>query len=506
MPKSKVHIIALAVIAAVMVFNASPALADTVANTGVAVNNTVVRFSAAPEYINGVIMVPAGEFAKAVGGSFKYDDSKMTGTVKLGENELAYRLDDSVARFNGKYIQAAAPMKVINNRFMVPVRFTSEKLGAAVYMNTYRNVLMVFLPEGGKLVYSVMPGDTLWIISQVFGTSIAALRQQNNLSGDLIYPGQKLVIKQFDPLGTPIPAQVTGGATLRSGAGFGFSVVNYLQANTSITVTGKNGDWYRTVTPKGSGYLYYTVVGIKQDLTDSAPDSSYFASEIPVDTSGDYITYSKYTVQKGDYMWMLAEKFGIPDYELASANNLSRTDTLYPGQVLNIPAHVIPTKKITGSGKGEILDWFKEGQYVFPLDKVGKFIDLQTGKSFMAKRTMGANHSDTETLTAADTQAMKDIFGGSWSWGRRPFILEVDGRRLAVSVAGMPHAGVDGVPFLQTVDNRSDNWGTGPNYDSMPGNGMDGHFDVYFLNSLKHVDNKYDPGHQYDVLTAGGLQ
>jgi hypothetical protein len=42
---------------------------------------------------------------------------------------------------------------------------------------------------------------------------------------------------------------------------------------------------------------------------------------------------------------------------------------------------------------------------------------------------MGANHSDTETLTTQDTQIMKDIFGGYWNWNRRPFILEVDGRR-----------------------------------------------------------------------------
>jgi len=70
----------------------------------------------------------------------------------------------------------------------------------------------------------------------------------------------------------------------------------------------------------------------------------------------------------------------------------------------------------------------------------------------------------------------------------------------------MPHAGVDGVTFLANVDNRSDNWGYGPNYDSIAGNGMDGHFDVYFVNCLRHVDNKLDPAHQYRVLMSGGLK
>jgi hypothetical protein len=140
------------------------------------------------------------------------------------------------------------------------------------------------------------------------------------------------------------------------------------------------------------------------------------------------------------------------------------------------------------------------------MGKTGKLTDIATGKSFMVKRTLGANHSDTETLTAQNSQIMKDIFGGTWNWTRRTFILEADGRRLAVSVAGMPHAGVDGVPYLQNIDNRSDNYGYGTNYDSISGNGMNGHFDLYFLNCLKHADNKIDAAHQYNVLSAGGLQ
>jgi hypothetical protein len=123
----------------------------------------------------------------------------------------------------------------------------------------------------------------------------------------------------------------------------------------------------------------------------------------------------------------------------------------------------------------------------------------------MVKRTIGASHADVEALTASDTQKMKDIFGG-WSWNRRSFLLEVDERVFAVSVSGMPHAGVDSMPFLQNVSNRSDNWGYGPNYDSIKGNGMDGHFDVYFLNCLRHTDNRIDSAHQASVLISGGLR
>jgi hypothetical protein len=119
---------------------------------------------------------------------------------------------------------------------------------------------------------------------------------------------------------------------------------------------------------------------------------------------------------------------------------------------------------------------------------------------------MGSSHSDTETLTVADTQIMKQIFGGSWSWVRRPFILEVDGRKFAVSISGMPHAGVDGQTFLANVSNRSGDYGYGPNYDRISGNQMDGHFDLYFLNCLGHSSNKIDSEHQKMVMIAGGLK
>ena len=70
----------------------------------------------------------------------------------------------------------------------------------------------------------------------------------------------------------------------------------------------------------------------------------------------------------------------------------------------------------------------------------------------------------------------------------------------------MPHSGVDGVAYMQNVNNRSGDYGYGPNYDRISGNGMDGHFDLYFLNGLRHKDNQYDPMHQQIVLRAAGLQ
>lgn len=484
----------------------SPVRADTGSSIGISVNNIVSTDSITTVNSNGIAMVPALEFARAIGGSFTFDSTSMTGTVKLSENELVFRLDNQVVRFNGKYIQAPVPMKILNCRFMVPADFVSRTLGLELYTNTRRNMLMVFGPVNGNLVYNVLPGDSLWAITQLFGVPISTIMQLNSLTSSMLYVGQKLVIKPIKPANPVVSAKIVNGATLRSGPGFGYAIVGYLAASAGISVTGKNGEWYKADTPKGSAYIYSSVVKVSQELSDNAADSTYFSNEIPVDTSNDSISYSQYTVQKGDTVWSIAEQWGIPYTELITANSMTSSSVLYPGQALKIPVHNIAVRSKSGPQYGEVLDWFREGQYVFPIGKTGKLIDLETGKSFMVRRTIGASHSDTETLTAQDTQTMKEIFGGSWTWNRRSFILEVDARQFAVSVAGMPHAGVDGVPFLQNVDGRSDNWGYGPNYDAIPGNDMDGHFDVYFLNSLKHVDNELDPGHQYSVMVAGGLR
>lgn len=500
------HLITAILMIAVIVSASIPVSGETMSSVKVMVNNRYISSSDLPVNIDGTVYVPAKEFIQAFGGTFSVDASSTSGVVSLGDNELVFYLDESAARFNGKYVKASAPMKITGYRFMIPAVFTCQALGLESYMSTKRNTLMVFQPSEGKLEYQVMSGDSLWIISQLFGVPISTIKQLNGLTGDMIYVGQKLIIKDdYNPSITAIPAYTSNSATIWAGPGFNYSEVSYLKAWTTISVAGKIGEWYKVETPKGNGYIYYTVISVKQDMSYIPGKSQFFSSYIPVDTTMDYVTYDTYTVQKDDYIWAISQKFGIPDYELAQANNITANTTLYPGQTLKIPLHIIPEKETPDPEYGEILDWYKEGQYVFPIGKVGKLIDMETGKSFMVKRTIGANHSDTETLTAEDSKVMKEVFGGSWTWNRRPFILEVDERRFAVSAAGMPHAGVDGVPFLQNVSSRSDNWGYGPNYDSISGNGMDGHFDLYFLNSLTHNNNSIDAKHQYNVMMAGGL-
>lgn len=151
--------------------------------------------------------------------------------------------------------------------------------------------------------------------------------------------------------------------------------------------------------------------------------------------------------------------------------------------------------------KREVLDWWKSARYVFRIGDVATVTDIKTGRTFKIKRTMGSNHADCEALTAKDTQIIKSIWGG-FSWDVRPVIISVRGRSLVASMSAMPHAGIDSAPAYKMVSNRSGGYSRGENLDVVKGNGMNGHFDVHFLNSTRHKDGREDPRHQAAIRWA----
>ena len=118
---------------------------------------------------------------------------------------------------------------------------------------------------------------------------------------------------------------------------------------------------------------------------------------------------------------------------------------------------------------GAMVDWFQSGQYLFPRGAVAKVTDLYTGISFHMKRTGGTNHADSEPISKADADKIRQIWGG-WSWDRRPVILDIGGDRIAASMHGMPHA-----------------------YDYISDNGMSGHVCIHMYKSRTHIRNAQDP-------------
>lgn len=319
-------------------------------------------------------------------------------------------------------------------------------------------------PQLAVISYTVVAGDNLSLISARFNTTIIEILHLNNLSSTTIYPGQILKIPSVQ---TTIPAPAPSAASYKVVAG-----------DTLWLISGK----FNTTVDKLKALNNLTTSTIYpgQLLTVPAVTTPPAAAPKPPITEPS-ITYVNHTVASGENLWMLSIRYGIPMSELMKVNNFNEGTVLNIGQVIRVPVHTIPVISTPGPQYGEYLDWWTQAQYVFPINKTARIIDFQTGRFFNVKRTIGANHSDTEPLTSQDSAIIKEIWGGFYSWKTRAVLVEVDGRRIAASMTSMPH----GIEYI------------GPN-------DFNGHFDIHFLNSTRHDDGTIDAEHQAQVKIASG--
>jgi peptidoglycan DL-endopeptidase LytF len=309
--------------------------------------------------------------------------------------------------------------------------------------------------------YTVVAGDSLSVIAKRFGVSVEALRSANKLTSDLLQVGQTLTIPSGNTRTTVQEERTTFIYSVRSGDNL--SVVANRFGVTVDTIRSANN-------------LRTDILQVGQALT--IPNGL----NAPAQAGANTITYTTHTIASGDNIWDLSVRYGIPQSELLRVNNLTTSSMLSIGQKIKIPIHNIAVKQVVSEKHGEYLDWWTEAQYVFTIGKTAKVTDFATGKSFTIKRTIGANHADSETVTTNDTNIAKAIWGG-YSWKTRAVILEMDGRKIAASMSFMPHE-------REYINN----------------NGIAGHFDVYFGNSTRHVDGKPDSLHQVQVEKAAGLR
>lgn len=128
---------------------------------------------------------------------------------------------------------------------------------------------------------------------------------------------------------------------------------------------------------------------------------------------------------------------------------------------------------------GELVPW-EEADKLFPKYERARIVDVDTRLAFKVQRRAGAEHADVQPLTKADTEIMKTIYQGKWSWQRKAIVVELgNGRRLAASMHGMPH-------------------GAG----AIQGNNFNGHFCVHFLGSTTHGSRSPNTAHQIMVWKA----
>lgn len=150
---------------------------------------------------------------------------------------------------------------------------------------TATNYTPVDIKGKSKVYYTVKSGDTVGFISEWFKIRTADLRYWNNIKGNLIRVGQKLVIY------TPE----------------------------------SKADYYKT-------FNNMSFAEKQKTIGKSATVASVENKEVNIDPKFHY-----YTVKSGDNLWSIAKKYpGISAENIQQLNNITSTKSLYIGQKLKI--------------------------------------------------------------------------------------------------------------------------------------------------------------------------
>ena len=201
------------------------------------------------------------------------------------------------------------------------------------------------IPINMHETYVVKVGDSLWKIAQKYQTTVDALKQINNLTSDLIIPGQILQIPKGDvntmyvvkPGDSLWKIAQNYGIDVNELANFNNISGDYLAIGQILMIPSRNDDTLTYVVKPGD-----TLWSISQKYGVSVEAIKYMNGlmdniiyidqvlQIPKNNNNTI-----YTVSYGDTLWGIAQRYGITVEKLKEINNLN-SNIIYVGQTLQI--------------------------------------------------------------------------------------------------------------------------------------------------------------------------
>jgi LysM repeat protein len=188
--------------------------------------------------------------------------------------------------------------------------------------------------------YTIVRGDTVSAIAGRFGLNTGEVLRLNNLQANtIIYPGQKIKLSGSGkapaaPAAAPAPAAPASAAgatyTVKPGDTLGAIAARH-NVSLSDVFAWNNLNMRSIIYP---GQKVKVGAGSAAPAPASAP-----AAPAPAlaNTSAGSPAAGSYTVKAGDTLSAIASRHGVKLSELLSANRLSLTTVIYPGNKLAIP-------------------------------------------------------------------------------------------------------------------------------------------------------------------------
>jgi LysM repeat protein len=163
------------------------------------------------------------------------------------------------------------------------------------------------------VVHTVARGESLWTIARKYGIGERTLRVANGIAGDRLLVGERLTI----------PGTAAGGAGVTAAA----ASMRTEMASHRV----RRGESLWTIA---------RAYGITEEALRMANairgDRLFEGDVIMIPAAAGGTTLVRYTVERGDSLWIIADRLGISIQAIREANDLS-TSRIYTGQVLSVP-------------------------------------------------------------------------------------------------------------------------------------------------------------------------
>ncbi|ARQ07931.1 LysM peptidoglycan-binding domain-containing protein [Macrococcoides canis] len=184
--------------------------------------------------------------------------------------------------------------------------------------------------------HRVKAGESLWSIANQYNTSVAQLKTLNNLSSNLIFPNQSLQVSgSVSNTTRPTAVQTVNRPAVQSGSGNTYTVVSgdslsliANRYNTSVNEIMRLNNL--------TGYLIFP--GQRLKVSGSATTTAVSTATRP--TAVSTTRAASHVVQPGEYLSLIANRYGITVAQLKSLNGLT-SDLIFPNQRLVVKGNAV---------------------------------------------------------------------------------------------------------------------------------------------------------------------
>ena len=197
--------------------------------------------------------------------------------------------------------------------------------------------------------YTIARGDTISGIAGRYGLDTNAILKLNNLQPNtIIYPGQKIKLTGSAPAPSAPVAKPEAPAPATSGG----SVYTVKSGDTLGAIAARHGVKLSEVL-SWNGLNMNSIIYPGQQIKigggqSSAPAPAPAPAATPAPAPAPAPSSGSYTVKSGDTLSAIAAKHGVKLSDILSANKLTLSSVIYPGNKLVIPgASIQPAASVT---------------------------------------------------------------------------------------------------------------------------------------------------------------